>query len=78
MTNSEMDENQINKLILSKLTAEGADSGWMVALLLMQMMSILKVANHDQVKFQFTFAEYVHSLNETLKDMTRVLKEGQQ
>jgi hypothetical protein len=50
----------------------------MVALLLMQMMSILKVANHDQVKFQLTFAEYVHSLNETLKDMTRVLKEGQQ
>ena len=43
MPNAEMDENQINKLILSKVTAEGADSGWMVALLLMQMMSTLKV-----------------------------------
>ena len=32
MPNAEMNDSQINELILSKITADGADSGWMVGL----------------------------------------------
>jgi hypothetical protein len=78
MTNREMDERQIVELIQSKITAETVDSGWMVALLLMRMMETVKEITHEQMRFQVTFAEYAHSLNETLKSIASVLKDGEQ
>jgi hypothetical protein len=42
MSNPEMNDQQILELVQSKVISDDADSGWMAALLLIQMKPILK------------------------------------
>jgi len=73
---SEMDDAQIIELIQSKVTAEDADSGWVVAWLLAKAVPVLKeIANNlNTIDSAIAPPEVGQSVSEELSRMCHLLQ----
>ena len=77
MSNPLINEDKISELIESRVTAENADSGWMVALLLMRMMQTQKEIAANLKLVESAIAEHDlqgSSLSERLSKICGVLE----